>query len=114
MKMCRFGRRTYLCRCILQLARLERLVSKQEELLRNYRPPVQVTPLDPELKRKVRIGDRNAGFGANAGVERMVLFVSLALLTFRRASVYDITAVGYYQVWQSIAAASLLRPPIFD
>ena len=37
-----------------QLARLERLVSKQEELLRDYRPPVHVAPLDPELKRKVR------------------------------------------------------------
>lgn len=39
---------------VSQLARLERLVSKQEELLRDYRPQVHVAPLDPELKRKVR------------------------------------------------------------
>ncbi|CBJ48290.1 conserved unknown protein [Ectocarpus siliculosus] len=41
----------------LELARLERLVSKQEELLRDYRPPVHVAPLDPELKRKRRRRD---------------------------------------------------------
>ena len=29
-------------------------MSKQEELLRDYRPTVHVAPLDPELKRKVR------------------------------------------------------------
>eukprot|EP00752_Nemacystus_decipiens_P016304 g14580.t1 len=41
----------------LELARLERLVSKQEDLLRDYRPPVHVAPLDPELKRKRRRRD---------------------------------------------------------
>lgn len=37
-----------------QLARLERLVAKQEELLHDYRPPKHVEPLHPELKRKVQ------------------------------------------------------------
>eukprot|EP00903_Cladosiphon_okamuranus_P005578 g5552.t1 len=41
----------------LELARLERLVLKQEELLRDYRPPVHVAPLDPELRRKRRRRD---------------------------------------------------------
>ena len=36
-------------------------MSKQEELLRDYRPPVHVAPLDPELKRKVRTCGKTGG-----------------------------------------------------
>lgn len=36
-------------------------MSKQEELLRDYRPPVHVAPLDPELKRKVRREEEQTG-----------------------------------------------------
>jgi len=35
-------------------------VLKQEELLRDYRPPVHVAPLDPELKRKA--GQKGRGW----------------------------------------------------
>ena len=56
-----------LCRRF-QLARLERLVSKQEELLRDYRPPVHVAPLDPELRRKVRRCRQTGGGSACFGL----------------------------------------------
>lgn len=61
-----------LCRPFIpQLARLERLVAKQEELLRDYRPPVHVAPLDPELKRKVyyREGEEQGVLGVGTGVK---------------------------------------------
>lgn len=55
---------------VSQLARLERLVSKQEDLLRDYRPPVHVAPLDPELKRKVRRDTSRTCWGWGGGAWR--------------------------------------------